>query len=117
MDAKSGVALKIGQKRFEAFLVCDKELSSSEPPFLLWLRSEGFRYGGYHGNYGCSWVYVDITDKLYAYGMPGIPVVQAIGNHAITAEEFKTIYGIYKKYSGKEVFVFKTEKFDYDQEK
>lgn len=46
--------------------------------------------------------------------MPGVCLAQPIGNHAITLEEFITIYDIYKKYEGKDVFVFHSERFDYD---
>ncbi len=98
-----------------AFLVCDRSLGSCEAPFMEWLRSEGFSFGGPHGNYGCWWVHVNITRKIYAYGIPGTSLAQPIGNHAITIEEFKTIYSIFKKYSGKEVFVFNAERFDYDK--
>ena len=106
--------LKIGSGKTEAFLVCDKSLENCYSPFLEWLRSEGFSFGGYHGNYGCWWVYINITRKQFAYGMPGISLVQPIGNHAITIDEFKIIYAIYKKYEGKGLFVFHTERFDYD---
>lgn len=106
--------LKIGAGKTEAFLICDKSLGTLDAPFIQWLRSEGFTFGGYHGNYGCCWVYANITRKQYAYGMPGIALVKPIGNHAITIKEFQTIYSIYKKYSGKEVFVFHENRFDYD---
>lgn len=106
--------LKIGGGKTEAFLVCDKSFESPDAPFINWLRSEGFTFGGYHGNYGCWWIHVNITRKQFAYGMPGVPLAKPIGNHAITIEEFHTIYAIYKKYSGKEVFVFNKDRFDYD---
>ena len=51
----------IGQGKVEAFLVCDKSLGNINAPLLEWLRNEGFRFSGYHGNYGCWWVYVNIT--------------------------------------------------------
>lgn len=47
--------------------------------------------------------------------MPGVGLAEPLGNHAITIEEFKTIYSIYKKYEGKELFVFSSAKFDYDE--
>ena len=106
--------LKIGRGKTEAFLVCDRSLEKCDSPFIDWLRSEGFTFGGYHGNYGCCWAHINITRKQYAYGMPGVCLSQPIGNHAITIEEFKTIYAIYKKYEGKGLFVFNTERFDYD---
>jgi hypothetical protein len=52
--------------------------------------------------------------SFYRKQMPGVPLVKEIGNHAITIEEFKSIYAIYKKYEGKESFVFHSERFDYD---
>ena len=98
-----------------AFLVCHKSFTETDSEFVRWLRSEGFHLGDHHGNFGnCPWMYVDISQKLYAYGMPGINMMAVIGNHAITLEEFRTIYEIYRKYKGKEVFVFHAERFDYD---
>ena len=82
--------LHIGEGKREAFLVCDHSLISVDAPFLKWLCEEGFVFGGYHGNYGCSWIYVNITRKQYAYGMPGVGLAEPLGNHAITIEEFKT---------------------------
>ena len=32
--------------------------------------------------------------------MPGVEIVKALGNHAITIDEFKKIYAIYEKYEG-----------------
>ena len=92
--------LKIGGGKPEAFLVCDKSLADCKAPFFKWLQSEDFTFGGYHGNYGC--------------GMPGVSLALPIGNHAITIDEFKTIYAIFKKYEGKELFTFSNERFDYD---
>lgn len=106
--------LKIGAGKTEAFLVADKSLESIHAPFFEWLRKEGFTFGGYHGNYGCWWAHINITRKQYAYGMPGVSLAQPIGNHAITIDEFISIYEIYKKYEGKGLFVFHTERFDYD---
>lgn len=90
----------------EAFLVSDRSLEDPDCAFMNWLRNEGFHIAHHHGNYGCWWVYINITRKQYAYGMPGISLVQPIGDHAITISEFKSIYQIYKKYEGKETFVF-----------
>lgn len=42
----------------------------------------------------------------------GGDIVPSIGEHAITLDEFKTIYAIYKKYEGKEIFTFHKERFD-----
>ena len=105
---------KIGGGKPEAFLVCDKSLADCKAPFFKWLQGEGFTFGGYHGNYGCWWVHINITRKQYAYGMPGVSLALPIGNHAITIDEFKTIYAIFKRYEGKELFTFSNERFDYD---
>lgn len=105
---------RISQGEPEAFLVCDKSLESIHAPFFLWLRDEGFTFAGYHGNYGCYRAYVNITRKQYAYGMPGIELVRPIGDHAITIDEFMTIYHIFEKYQGKNPLVFHSANCDYD---
>lgn len=108
-------ALRIGQGPVEVFLVCDRTLGDIHAPFFTWLSNEGFRFSGYHGNYGCWWAYVNITRREYAYGMPGVSLARPQGNHAITLDEFRTIYKIYQKYNGKDLFVFHSKPFDYDQ--
>lgn len=57
---------------------------------------------------------MNITRKEYAYGMPGVSLAKPLGNHAITIDEFMTVYSIFKKYEGKGLFVFKSEHFDYE---
>ncbi|WP_028129216.1 hypothetical protein [Selenomonas sp. AE3005] len=107
----------IYEVKAEAFLVYDKSLCEMDSPFVQWLRSEGFSYAGRDGNYGiCSWAYVNITHKMYAYGKPFIPIVKETGNHAITIDEFKTIYAIYKKYEGKKIFSFGDEQDEETEE-
>lgn len=96
----------ISQGKTEAFLVYDRTLKSIHASFYSWLWNEGFTDAGPHGNYGCQWVYINITHKQYAYGMPGVALVQPIGNHAITIDEFVTIYHIYAKYQGRKPLVF-----------
>ena len=92
--------LYIFKGKTEAFLVSDKSFRSEYAPFFLWLREQGFSYAWHHGSYGCPWAYVNITRKQFAYGMPGVGFVCPIGNHAITIDEFMTIYRIYEKYQG-----------------
>ena len=104
---------RIWEGKTEAFLVCDRSFRQyADVPFFEWLRSEGFTFGGSHGSYGCPWVYVNVTRKQFAYGMPGVSLVQPIGDHAITVDEFRAIYAIFKKYEGKDLFVFNSERFD-----
>lgn len=98
--------LHIGEGKVEVFLIWDQSLGSLDAPFYKWLNSEGFHFSGYHGNYGCRWVYVNITRKEFAYGMPGVPLAKPLGNHAITINEFYAIYSIFNKYKDKEIFVF-----------
>lgn len=108
--------LKIYQGKTEAFLICDRSFEDCDAPFLAWLRSEGFKLAHHHGNYGCWWIHVNLTRKQYAYGMPGVALVKPIGNHAITIEEFRSIYSIFKKYEGQDLFSFLGGRFDYDTE-
>ena len=89
-----------------AFLVYDSSIAQFNAPFIKWLCKEGFTPGDHHGNFGCPWVHINISRKLYAYGLPGVMMVAPLGNHAITIEEFQTIYSIYKKYEEKQLFAF-----------
>ncbi|MCR5738210.1 MAG: hypothetical protein K6G43_00160 [Lachnospiraceae bacterium] len=84
----------------EAFLIKDDSLKCMNAPFFDWLHENGFKHAWHKGHYGMNWVFVNITHKLYAYGMPGVEIVKPVGNHAITIDEFMTIYGIYEKYNG-----------------
>ncbi len=97
----------------EAFLVQDKSLKDIDAPFYVWLRDNGFKRAWYKGHYDvCDWVFVNITHKIFAYGMPGIKVVAPIGNHAITVDEFYTVYNIYSKYAGLDPLVFSSDNSD-----
>ena len=93
----------------EAFLVRDKSLRDFDAPFYNWLRNNGFKHAWHKGHFGCDWVFVNITHKLFAYGMPGVGIVKPIGNHAITLDEFYQIYEIYAKYEGLELMAFSKE--------
>ena len=91
----------ISQVKPTAFLIKDKSLLNMNAPFYTWLRNKGFTYAWCNGHYDvCDWVFVNITYKLFAFGMPGIKIVTPVGNHAITVEEFYKIYAIYEKYEG-----------------
>ena len=97
----------------EAFLVQDKSLKDIDAPFYVWLRDNGFKRAWYKGHYDvCDWVFVNITHKIFACGMPGIKVVAPIGNHAITVDEFYTVYNIYSKYAGLDPLVFPSDNSD-----
>ena len=87
-----------------SFLIKDDSLLESwESDFIKYLDSEGFENWGKKGYFsGINWIYVNLNNKKFAFGIPGIPITTPVGNHAITIEEFKTIYNIYKKYDGKE---------------
>lgn len=93
------------------FLVHDENLekhSQGDDPFVRWLFSEGFKV---HEDYRGGWktvtgVWINLNNKMIALGMPGIRCFEEIGHHALTIDEFKIIYGIYKKYEGKKPFEF-----------
>lgn len=94
-----------------AFLIYDENIQTNDE-FFSWLVQEGFSFWSsskewYSGaGWKVCWIYVNLTSKLIARGMPGIRVTSEVGNHAITIDEFKTIYSIYKKYENKSVFIF-----------
>ena len=88
-------------------LVRDKSLLDGyAAPLYKWLEKEGFisweKKGCY---YDVDWVYINIYSKVYAPGIPGVPLTPVLGKHAITLDEFMTIYQIYKKYEGLSVMI------------
>ena len=89
------------------FLVSDKSIKNlgngKVCNFYNWLLSEGFTRAEIGKGFwaGVSWLYVNINNKTVAPGMPGIKLLEPVGNHAITIDEFKTIYYIYQNYEGK----------------
>ncbi|SEM01138.1 hypothetical protein SAMN04487770_12343 [Butyrivibrio sp. ob235] len=86
------------------FYIYDKNLHHKDnDPFLLWLKDEGFKVELFgHSNVDNA-IYVNINSKVYTWGMAGVGLCPVVGNHAIHIDEFKQIYGIFKKYSN---FVF-----------
>lgn len=60
------------------------------------LIEEGFDSWIHAKGYPMNWVYVNLNSKVYAKGMPGINITPHLGNHAVTIDEFMTIYNIYK---------------------
>ncbi len=106
---------KLRLSDYGCFLVCDDSLKQHDSEVTKWLRSQGFKSTSYSGCWGCNWIFINIKQKLYALGRPGVAYAQVVGDHAITMDEFKTIYEIYKKYEGKDLFVFHKERFDYNK--
>lgn len=68
---------------------------------LPFLKAEGFSRKARFC--GCPWCFIDIENKTYYPGRPGVSYGKVIGNHAITFDEFKTIYHIFKQYEGLDV--------------
>ncbi len=91
-----------------AVLVYDESLKEGyESNFYKWLRENGFKSWGKHGFFdGCPWIFVNLNNKIYAFGMPGIQITQEFGNHAVTIDEYMEIYNIFEKYQGKKTLEF-----------
>ena len=88
------------------FLIKDDRLKENwhSTPIYAFLEQEGFSGAKVGTNLGCrgsiDWLYVNIYSKVFAKGRAGIGLAPVVGNHAITFDEFVTIYNIYKKYEG-----------------
>lgn len=84
------------------FLIKDDSLKTYEGEFWDYLKKEGFYSWGKHGNWRCNWVYVNVNSKMFAPGMPGVPITKAIVSkvpaNALSIEEFMTIWDILKKH-------------------
>ena len=86
-------------KGTSTFLVKDDDLKKGfDSAFVKYLEFYNFSTWGKKGNYGCEWIFVNLNSKKYALGVPGVEITKPIGSHAITINEFKTIFNIYKKY-------------------
>ncbi len=81
-------------------VVYEQGIGEQNHPFWAWLRDEGFHSWGQHRNFGTNWVFVNLNSMEYTPGMPGLRLASPIREHAITIDEFKTIWKIYKKYDG-----------------
>lgn len=87
-----------------AILVKDESLNSNpNAEFYTYLKEEGFTMWEHSKGFfdGVDWIYVNLNTKKIARGMPGIPVTAILGKHAVTIDEFKQIYRIFKKYEDK----------------
>lgn len=81
------------------FLVRDDTLKDAfNSHIYTWLKKEGFESWKSSGTYCLNWIYINTVSKIYAPGIPGIKIADVVGNHAITFDEFLTIYNIYQKY-------------------
>lgn len=61
-----------------------------ESELIYFLKKNGFRCLG--GFWGCPWYFINIEDKLFYPGRPGVSYGKAIRNNFISFDEFKTIY-------------------------
>ena len=85
------------------FLIKDEQLKKDwcNTPIYTYLKENGFKaQKGSYSIEGIDWLYVNIYSKVFAKGRTGIALTKVVGDHAITFEEFKTIYNIFKKYEG-----------------
>ena len=86
------------------FLIKDERLKKNwkETSIFDFIESEGFICWekSKKNIEGIDWLFINIRSKVYAKGVPGIGLAPVVAEHAITFEEFLTIYNIYKKYEG-----------------
>ena len=96
---------KIGDNA-SCFLIKDERLKKDWhlTPSYAFLEQEGFSGANVGTNLGyredIDWLYVNIYSKVFAKGRTGIALTKVVGDHAITFDEFVTIYNIYKNYEG-----------------
>lgn len=117
----------------EVILVYGNDLSNcGDSEFYKYLR-ENYKNVSNKGIFSsCPWVYINLKNKTFFPGIPGIRITEAFHGHAVTVDEFFTIEKIYEelkgkfcrnrkvkdiysKYKGKDVFVFNKERFDCDE--
>lgn len=89
-DGGSAAVIVYGDS-IEHFSGTDLHKFLIEEGFDSWIHAKG---------YPMNWVYVNMNSKVYAKGMPGINITPHLGNHAVTIDDFRTIYDIYRKNEG-----------------
>ena len=85
------------------FLIKDERLKKDWhlSPIYIFLKENGFTgEASAYSIEGIDWLYINIYSKVFKKGRAGIGFTPVVGDHAITFDEFVTIYNIYKKYEG-----------------
>jgi len=94
------------------FLIKDERIKGNWyiTPIYDFVKDEGFVcWGKAKSQEGVDWLYINIESKVYSKGMYGVGLTKVVGDHAITFDEFLTIYNIYKKYEGLDVLKMNNE--------
>lgn len=79
------------------FLVKGREIEDRFSSFWDWLSDNRFRsWGQSEHNPKVDWVFINMRSKLYAIGFK---LADPIFGHAITVDEFFTVWNIYSKYN------------------
>ena len=93
-------------QHYDYFLVCYDDGYNYGEGYRNGIKNELLEYLGKEhfscaaGYWGCPWYFIDIMNKKFKPGRPGLAYGRVVGDHAITFDEFKVIYEIYKKYYG-----------------
>lgn len=65
---------------------------------IHYLKSKGFKCKSGYGYWGCPWYFIDIRNRIFLPGRPGVCYGEVVGNRSISFDEFKEIYSIYERY-------------------
>ena len=98
------------------FLIKDRNLllEGKTSHIYEWLEKEDFMDVGHDRVFNSDLIHINIWNKIYIAENPGVILSKVVGNHAITFDEFRTIYEIYKKYHKFHVTkMTKDEQYDY----
>lgn len=93
------------------FLIRDASLAEPKnSPVFHWLCDNGFHAWRYKGWFSAvDWIYVNIRTKTFEMGVPKTGPTGVVGDHAVSFEEFLSIYDIYNKYRGSDVLDMRTK--------
>jgi len=101
--------LKIGAATF--YIVDPLLEHKDDDPFIMWLKSEGYKYQGLGHATAPHSLYVNVNAKVYNWGMGGVQLAPIIFDHAIHIDEFKSIYAIFKQYEPLPAGYYTTEQY------
>jgi hypothetical protein len=85
---------KINEAGIPFAIKCETE--SECLAFIDELKNLGFKYGGWKGHFnGDTFAWVNIHNKTYSYGIPGIKLCKHMCNKAISLPDFREIMRIF----------------------
>ena len=91
----------------------DEDNEGENHEIYQWLREHGF--GCEKGYWGCNWVFIDLINKKFYPGRPGVEYFKPASGHSINDDEFYTIMHMLNFYEEMTELEYKTINFIFNR--